>query len=161
MCATPFRFSPEYIFFAGLGGAYSLCLTFDILKKLLLLNDEVFLLGELRLELSHPLLRRFQFLFLNKQALPERHHLLLTGCLQHLGLLCRGVIIMSLSATCISDISKNNKHCSVLMATSCFCAQVDPELLVLPSCTDAIRQGKKKEEEKCAAPTKKPSSDLK
>lgn len=154
MCATPFKFSPEYIFFAGLGGAYSLCLTFDILKKLLLLNDEVFLLGELRLQLSHPLLRCFQFLFLNKQALPERHHLLLTGCLQHLGLLCRGVIIMSLSATCISDISKNNKHCSVHMATSCFCTQVNPELLVLPSCIDGIRQGKKKRKRKMCCSNK-------
>lgn len=73
-------------------GWYALCLTFNVLEELLLLGDEVFLLGEVRLQLSDSLLRRLQFLPLSQQVLPQRLHLLAVCGLQHPGLLLGGTL---------------------------------------------------------------------
>ena len=76
-----------------LWGSHSLRLTFYILEELLLLDDEVFLLGEVRLQLGDSLLRCLQLLTLNQQVLPQRLHLFPIRHLQHLGLLGGGDIV--------------------------------------------------------------------
>lgn len=72
------------------GGWRSLRLTLHVLEELLLLGDEVLLLGVVRLQLADSVLRHLQFLTLNQQALPQHLHLLPIRRLQHLGLLGGG-----------------------------------------------------------------------